>query len=153
MGAGEPSRAVVDVGSGSERDRLGFGCGGRGGGGGGGSEGDREGGMVFPGKEGAGGAVNESVHGGAERPAKDGGNGHVVAQGDGKEDGAAIREGVREVVGNDGAKKAMEVGGFEGVNVADCACEANGFKWVLGVVEIDEAMDARRVGGSEMLVV
>lgn len=60
--------------------------------------------MEVTGKEGAGSTINKTVNSGAERPTEDSVDGNIVAKGNGKVDGAAIRKGVREDVDYDGTE-------------------------------------------------
>ena len=46
----------------------------------------------------------------------------------------------------------MEVGCVKVVDITKCASEANGFKGLIGVIKVDEAMDTRRVGSSELFM-
>ena len=67
-------------------------------------QGNGKGGVEIPGKEGAGGTVNETMNGEAEWPAEDSVDSNVIAKSNGKVNGAAIREGVREDIDHDGTE-------------------------------------------------
>ena len=64
-------------------------------------QGNGKGGVEIPGKEGAGGTVNETMNGEAEWPAEVSVDSNVIAKSNGKVNGAAIREGVREDIDYD----------------------------------------------------
>ena len=89
---------------------------------------------------------------GAEWPAKDGVDGDVVAEGDGEKDGVAIRKGVWEDVSDYGAEEAVKIGGIEGVRVANSSGQPDRFEGLVGVVKVDETVDAGGVCLGELFV-
>ena len=108
--------------------------------------------MEFAGKELAGGTVNEAVNGGAEGPTQNCGNGDVIAERNCEKDRATIGKGIREGISDDSTEKAVEVRCIKVVDVANSAGEADWFEGLIGVVEINEVMDAGGVCGCEVFV-
>ena len=89
----------------------------------------------------------------AERPTEDGVDGDIVSKSDRKVDRGPVGKGMGESVGDNGAKKAVEVRGLEGGGVADCAGEANWFEWLCRVVKFNERDNAVGVFSSESAMV
>ena len=160
-----PGRAVVNTavgfedGFGRQGGRgwwFGGGSGGVGGRGGGSwlSQGDGEGGVEFASHEDHGRGIDEAAGGFDEGPTNDGVDRDIFTQSNADIDGAAIREEVGEMVGDNGAEEAGldSRSYFRGMGVGDGASEANRVKGGGGVVKLNETVDTGGMGGGQGFV-